>query len=222
MSSKDSLRKSIGMALKALRGESLAAQSHLASEQLIRLEQYRNSTKIAFYMSMDTAELQTGEMICQAFRDGKRVFLPNITALEPGDRKYFPSQKRHLRMLEVNSYTEVLQLRPRGKYKLKEPTRGFDCLSDRSGLDLIVVPGLGFTRACGRLGHGGAFYDSYFKEHQALAGNMPILIGVGLREQLVSPSSLLPLEAHDKPLDVVIIADSVYTRPDRAASDVSA
>lgn len=67
--------------------------------------------------------------------------------------------------------------------------------------DLLIVPGLGFTRKGGRLGRGKGFYDRY------IAKNNIKTIGLSYREQLKDE---LPLESHDKLLDIVITADEVY------------
>lgn len=211
MSSKEALRKTISKAVKCLDNVTLKTQSDAVAHKLRQLDAYKQAKRIAIYMNMDSGELKTDLMISHAFNDGKRVFLPNITSLGPHDRKYFPNQKRHLRMLEVSSHNDVLNLLPRGKYKLKEPIDGYDCLSDREGLDLIIVPGVGFTSACHRIGHGGAFYDSYIQEHRAIAGNVPFLIGVGLSAQLVD-NDVLPIEDHDYILDQVIIGNDVYCK----------
>jgi 5-formyltetrahydrofolate cyclo-ligase len=63
--------------------------------------------------------------------------------------------------------------------------------------DLVLVPGLAFTRDGHRLGRGGGFYD------RLLAGraNEAVQIGVCFSVQLVES---IPVEAHDIVLDLVV------------------
>ena len=81
-------------------------------------------------------------------------------------------------------------------------------LARTTGVDLVVVPGMGFDRGLRRLGHGGGFYDSYirraseFMSNTALAepaseaqvngraaplprGTRPYLVGLACPEQML-------------------------------------
>ena len=64
-------------------------------------------------------------------------------------------------------------------------------------IDLILVPGLAFTRDGWRLGRGGGFYDRFLSQLPAHATKL----GVCFDLQLVSA---LPTEPHDQRLDGVI------------------
>lgn len=63
--------------------------------------------------------------------------------------------------------------------------------------DLVLVPGLAFTRDGGRLGYGGGFFDRFLFQRARAA----IKIGVGFAVQIVDS---LPLEAHDVRMDAVV------------------
>ena len=92
---KQALRKQIGAVLSRLDAAEIARQSAGAAGVLRTLPAYRAARTIAFYMHMDTGELQTAAMIANAFEDGKRVFLPHIVRLQPGEaHPWFPSQRR--------------------------------------------------------------------------------------------------------------------------------
>jgi len=71
---------------------------------------------------------------------------------------------------------------------------------DPATLDVVVVPGLAFTRDGHRLGQGGGHFDRFLTR---LAPDA-LTIGVAFHEQLVER---LPVEAHDVALDVVVSDD---------------
>lgn len=53
------------------------------------------------------------------------------------------------------------------------------------GLDLIIVPGVAFTKDGKRLGHGKGYYDTFFAQHKKICGFYPFSIALSLREQIV-------------------------------------
>lgn len=209
MTSKQALRQSIKKLTSSLSQAELKGQSHRTAVALRAHPLYSTSKRIGFYMHMGYGELQTEEMISNAFEDGKQVFLPHIvkyTEREP--HPWFPGQTVHLQMLELPSFQAVLELEPRGKLQLKEPTSGNNCLS--SGLDLLILPGVGFTTNGKRLGHGAGFYDSFISEYESVFRRIPKLLGVGLQQQIVEPSESLPTSEHDRMLDCVILNGKVH------------
>lgn len=69
------------------------------------------------------------------------------------------------------------------------------------GLDLVIVPGVAFTKEGLRLGHGAGYYDKYLKllkEHQEVP---PKTIAVGFKEQMVDN---LPTEETDVTIDMIL------------------
>jgi 5-formyltetrahydrofolate cyclo-ligase len=68
---------------------------------------------------------------------------------------------------------------------------------DPRRLDVVVVPGLAFTRSGERLGQGGGHFDRFLTR---LSGDC-LRIGVAFHDQLVDE---LPTERHDVAVDLVI------------------
>lgn len=64
-------------------------------------------------------------------------------------------------------------------------------------LDVVIVPGVGFTADGGRLGQGGGHYDRFLPRLRPDC----VTIGVCFREQLVDR---LPIEPHDALVDLVV------------------
>jgi len=67
-------------------------------------------------------------------------------------------------------------------------------------ISLVLVPGLGFDRAGGRLGFGKGYYDRFLARLRALP-TPPLLAGVGLQRQLLRH---VPMEPWDIHLDGVV------------------
>lgn len=206
---KRALRTKVKANLKNITQSSLIEQSARICRTLMECSQYQTSKTIALYMNMDAGEVKTMEMIGQAFKDEKQVYLPKISRLESTSSKRFGKQKSCLEMLQVETLDQVHILEPQGPYRLLEPAHGNNVLNSQ-GLDLIIVPGVAFTKDCRRMGHGAGFYDDFIKRYVETTGkHKPYLIGVGLKEQLVET---IPCEPHDERLDAVIIDGSLYVK----------
>lgn len=67
--------------------------------------------------------------------------------------------------------------------------------------EIIIVPGLGFTKTGKRLGRGKGFYDRYLENHSA------IKIGIAFEAQLESD---LPVDAHDVLMNFVVTDQQIY------------
>ena len=69
------------------------------------------------------------------------------------------------------------------------------------GLDLILMPGLGFTRSGDRLGRGKGYYDTYLEKYQKQFGKKPTTIALAFFEQICDT---IPTTELDVPVDVVL------------------
>ncbi|WP_228278336.1 5-formyltetrahydrofolate cyclo-ligase [Brevibacterium limosum] len=90
----------------------------------------------------------------------------------------------------------MARLKPWGRWGIREPARDHTLLSAAQllspavGLDLILVPALGFGADGARLGNGGGFYDRTFGPHgaaplgSASLGSGPRVLGVCFAEEL--------------------------------------
>ena len=65
--------------------------------------------------------------------------------------------------------------------------------------ELVIVPLVAFTRAGGRLGYGGGFYDRTLELLRAKRATMAIGFAYSAQE-----ADELPLEATDQPLDMIV------------------
>lgn len=130
---------------------------------------------------MPSGEVSTVPIVQDALSHGKRVFVPYIQTVgtpEPGgpgkvmdmvnlldwaDYEALERDKWGIPTLRDDSVALRERClgdadRPGGK---QEKGKGLEC-----GLDLIVMPGMGFDRGLKRLGHGRGFYDFFLHRYQ--------------------------------------------------------
>jgi len=115
-------------------------------------------------------------------------------AIGSGKRVVFPRVTPHgLALIEVATSRD-LQETPR--WKLREPVGEQLREVEPHEVGLLLVPGLAFDRAGGRLGRGGGYYDR-------LLGAVPRSVrhGVCFDLQLVPE---VPLESHDEPMGTIV------------------
>lgn len=194
---KQNLRQSLKEKLKLLGQDSIHAQSILVTNTLINLPEFQSAKTVALFMNMSHLEIRTINMIRKAFEMNKTVYLPKCNFSLKVGRK-----KNYLSMHKISNMDQVLNLKPQGKYGIFEPEGGDDVMYE-GNLDLVVVPGIAFTKDKRRLGHGAGFYDEFFNIYNKIHKRKPFLVGVGLQEQLVQH---IPIEEHDQLLDCVIIS----------------
>ena len=78
-------------------------------------------------------------------------------------------------------------------------------LTELEEIDLVLVPGVAFDEACGRLGMGGGFYDRLLADVPSHAST----VGFAFDEQIVAG---VPVERHDLPIEIVVTPTRVLRR----------
>ncbi|WAQ98358.1 MTHFS-like protein [Mya arenaria] len=136
-------------------------------------------------------EVQTVAILRDALATGRECFIPQYIG---------PKMK----MVKLESWEDYQQL-PETKWKIKQPADDDirpDAL-ETGGLDIILVPGLGFSQTGERLGRGKGYYDTYLQSCQ-LSGSRPYTVGLAYREQVCDD---IPTSDHDMKIDIVISPD---------------
>ncbi|TPW15326.1 MAG: 5,10-methenyltetrahydrofolate synthetase [Acidimicrobiaceae bacterium] len=141
---------------------------------LADLPEYAAARTVMAFASMP-AEPDTDGLFARLHHDGKKLVLPR---LEGGEIVPAPV---------INGFTI-------GQWGIREPDGD---RVDPATVDLVVVPGVAFTLAGDRLGHGKGYYDRF------LAGSNAPTVGACFTEQIVDE---LPVEPHDVRLQHVIHA----------------
>lgn len=131
--------------------------------------------------------------------------LPLLTrAADRGITLCLPAIREETRTLEFRQWSPGAPLQ-RGKHRTHEPLNTAHALSP----DMLLVPGLAFTKEGFRLGYGGGYYDHTLA---TLRANNPTLRTVGLCFDLQITDSL-PLEPHDTSLDYLLTETAlIHTR----------
>lgn len=78
------------------------------------------------------------------------------------------------------------------------------CVLFQGGLDLILMPGLGFTKHGDRIGRGKGYYDSYLLKYKEALDRIPSTVALAFYEQICDH---IPTSEHDVPVDKVIYED---------------
>lgn len=131
---------------------------------------------------------------------------PDLAPLwEKGQKRFcYPRvEEDGMRFFEIRTLAELLasQWHP----KVLEPVGDSARLVAAEEIDLILVPGLAFTRDGHRTGRGGGFYDRYLEHTPAST----FKLGVCFECQIVPE---LPWEAHDQMMDGVVTEQGLAER----------
>lgn len=151
-------------------------QEKLLLEKLFGLDEWKEAKIIAITYPM-MHEFDTKKLMKQAFIEKKTIAIP---VTKPGG------------IMDFYEYNEEVPLKLT-KFGVYEPVT--DKLIEKRLIDLMIVPGLGFTKEGKRIGYGGGFYDRY------LIGYTGKTISLAFSEQLLDD---LEIEPHDKLVDYVI------------------
>ena len=188
-SAKQALRKELKRSLKSMSCEESSKESQAIFNKLISMDVFRNSQSLSLYMSMP-GEVQTNELMRYCFENEKKCFIPHYE----GD---------NMKMVLLKDRRDYDSL-PLTAWNIKQPADDdvrHDAMDEDGGLDVIVVPGLGFTHNGLRLGRGKGYYDNYFRRYEEKFKKRPLLIGLAYTCQIVED---LPADEFDIKLDQVL------------------
>lgn len=192
---KSALRKQIRTKLSGLDETSITQQSKSVCKIVKESNWYTSSKKIGCYLSMLNGELRTDELVLDALSSGKEVYIP------------YCASKTEMRMLRLEDQIvfDNLMMNRWGvrEYLPTQLSTSFESADE--SLDLILMPGLGFDRSGGRLGHGRGYYDRYLSKLKARSDyRAPLLVGLALSDQILPTGSELPTCENDHNLDLLV------------------
>jgi 5-formyltetrahydrofolate cyclo-ligase len=168
--------------------------SAIAVSALMQLPDYNAAQTVLWYLDC-RSELRTRHALPDALASDRRIVVPYCTADDAGANK--------LGLWWLQSLDELVV----GKWKILEPPRerwgeaGKELLAEH--LDLVIVPGVAFSREGGRMGNGQGYYDRLL---QHVRSDCP-LVGLCYECQLFDD---LIVSSHDVFMDKVVTERAVY------------
>lgn len=191
---KQALRREIKRRVAAVSEGEKQRQSLVVSQKLFRHPKYVSCKRIAVFLSMED-EVRTGEIIKDVFKKGKSCFIPR-----------YESSSNHMDMLKLSSLHDMETL-PLTAWNIQQPADDDNSREEAlatGGLDLILMPGLGFNRLGKRLGRGKGFYDTYLERCIRHPKGKPYTIALAFKEQLCQE---IPVDENDVLIDEVLYED---------------
>ncbi|MEN7548386.1 5-formyltetrahydrofolate cyclo-ligase [Rapidithrix thailandica] len=174
---KQLIRKELLANRASLSQEEITLRSQRIVEQLWQIIATNDFEVVHTFLPIGN-EVNTWLLVEQALTNGVKVVIPKTL----GKLKL-----KHLLLEDTQGMVE-------GKFGTLYPEKEMEYTG---AYDLIVVPGLAFDQYHHRIGYGAGYYDVFLKEHPG-----SLKVGVGFDFQLVDA---LPVEAHDVPLDKIIL-----------------
>lgn len=202
---KAAIRSTVKAALRTADATQLAAQSDAVCARVLAHASLCSARRVVCYIACARLrEVDTGAIVSALLRRDVALYVPVVK-----------DQSSNMAMLRIRSLEGLQSMPPFGILEPGElDDEGVpreDVLRDGLVPDVVVLPGLAFDTACGRLGRGGGYYDKFLAGLDALLGGAPrpVLMGIAFREQMVDA---VPMDEHDCRCDVVITADEVHRR----------
>jgi 5-formyltetrahydrofolate cyclo-ligase len=187
MTRKEELRESIRQRLRGLPPEEIAWKSYQLCNALLEQKVWREARIVALFASLPTEPVV--EFLWDGIRrDGKKACYPKVNG-------------ENLTLISVNDPTELVTSR----WQLREPVMREPNLQSLEKIDLILVPGLAFSRNGERMGRGGGFYDRLLANERLRAHKIGVCFDIQVFRDL-------PLESHDIVMDEIATESGVFHR----------
>ncbi len=168
--------------------------SEIAVASLMQLPEYQAAQTVLWYLDC-RSELRTRHALPAALASGKRVIVPYCTVDDPGRTSSACGGWRAWMSWSSAS----------GRFWSRRASGGASRArrSQPEEIDLVVVPGVGFSREGGRMGNGQGYYDRLLER---VRPDCP-LVGLCYECQLFDD---LIVDPHDVFMDKVVTERAVY------------
>jgi 5-formyltetrahydrofolate cyclo-ligase len=186
MNEKNIIRKEMKERLTGLTKPNYEDYSYKIARNLFNEDDWKQAEVIGITISKEP-EVDTYQIIRRAWESGKVVVAP----------KCHPKEK----VLSFHKITRFSQLES-VFYGLLEPIEEHTTEVKSDDINLLIVPGLAYTREGYRLGFGGGYYDRYLPDFKGKT------ISLAFHFQVLPQ---FPIEKHDIPVSKLITNDEVIT-----------
>jgi 5-formyltetrahydrofolate cyclo-ligase len=175
---KQAIRRTLRETLAAMSDADRHTKSVSACRFACGSSEFESARVVMLYLSTPT-EVDTAPIALRCWQDGKAVVVPKVSW-----------DQRRILPVEISSLKDGLTTTG----PVREPIAGKPIPLDL--IDLVIVPGLGFTPTGYRIGRGMGFYDRFLAQAD-FAGRS---CGLGFEEQVIES---LPVLDHDIPLSML-------------------
>lgn len=179
--SKAVIRKQLRDALAVMGEADRHAKSLSACRLITSSPEFDAARVVMLYLSTPT-EVDTASLALKCWQNNKSVVVPKVSW-----------DQRRMLPVEITSLKDAMTTTGGGA--VREPVSGKPIPLDL--IDLVVVPGLGFTPKGYRIGRGMGFYDRFLAQPEFVG----VSCGLAFEEQVVAD---LPVLDHDMPLSMLV------------------
>jgi 5-formyltetrahydrofolate cyclo-ligase len=180
MNSKAEVRKLLRDRIGLIPDSDKHARSVLTTGWLTRTDEFINARVVMIYLST-AEEVDTAPLALRCWQAGKTVVAPKV----------FWDQKRMLPVEITSLQTGMIS----AKQGINEPVSGKPVPLDM--IDLVIVPGVGFSANGLRIGRGLGFYDRFLSQPDFIGTSC----GLAFEEQVLES---IPVLDHDVQLSMLV------------------
>ena len=188
MGIKEDLREKYFDIRQNLSDKYLEEKSKLITDKLDKYVEEKQFNNIMIFVSFRN-EINTHPLIKKWLKDkDKNIFVPYID--------------NNLDKMKISKIKDFHQDLSPGVFDILEPIEELQKDDSANYLDLIVVPGLIFSKQGYRIGYGGGYYDMFLNETEPEVKK----VGIVFSRFIVNE---LPVDDHDLPVDLIITEEDI-------------
>ncbi|WAA11465.1 5-formyltetrahydrofolate cyclo-ligase [Fervidibacillus halotolerans] len=181
---KKKLRKAIRNILMDMDRSDYLKESRAIKKNLFETDVWKRSDIIGVTISI-FPEVDTYALIEQAWKMGKTVAVP----------KCIPATKEMI-FFQIQYFNEL----EKGYFGLFEPDEEKVEAIEKEKIQLLIVPGVVFSRNGHRIGQGGGYYDRFLQNFRGKR------ISLAFQDQIVDD---IPVEKHDERVELIVTEKEV-------------
>ena len=187
VTNKPALRRRLRDVLAGMSDADRHAKSIQACTLLAGTAEFAAASTVMLYLST-AMEVDTAPLALKCWQAGKAVVVPRVSW-----------DQRRILPVEISSLQTGLTT---GGHGIREPDSNSGKPIPIDLIDLVVVPGLGFSEAGYRIGRGMGFYDRFLAQPDFVG----VSCGLAFSDQ-VEPE--IPVLDHDMPLSMLVTDQGV-------------
>lgn len=178
-SGKAVIRRQLRETLSAMSEADRHAKSMSACRLIAGMPEFDAARVVMLYLSTPT-EVDTASLALKCWQQTKSVVVPKVSW-----------DQRRMLPVEISSLKDAMTMTG----PVREPVSGKPIPLDL--IDLVIVPGLGFTPKGFRIGRGMGFYDRFLAQGEFVG----LSCGLAFEDQVIAD---LPVLDHDMPLSMLV------------------